>query len=147
MSGNGHKSPVRLNGDQEYAIYKYAIENHCLYQEGDITEYRVNLEKIAREINLLKIINATINGHHIKVSIEKVVAWQKRLDKLPAVPMETVELDQLKIFKTKATREIEELKMAIENQRKEIERLTKLGAHNVDDLRYKIDRLKAILLS
>lgn len=147
MSGNGHKSPVRLNGDQEYAIYKYVIENHCLYQEGDTTEYRVNTEKIAKEINLLKIISAVINGHHIKVSVEKVIAWQKRLDKLPAVPMETVELDQLKIFKTKATREIEELKLCVENQRKEIERLTKLSAHNVDDLKYKLDRLKAILLS
>lgn len=147
MTDKVRKSPVRLSDEEEYMVYKYCIENHGVYQIDSATEFRVEPIKIANEINLLKFINGKqINSHHVRMSVERVVAWQKRMNKLPAVPIETAELEQLRIYKTKTTKEIEEYKLSekfntdkIHDMHKEIERLKKSDAQN------KIDRIRAIV--
>lgn len=136
------KAPVKLSADEKYMVYKYAVENHCLAQEGDLYKFRVAPERVAHEVNLvIKALNGRqINGYHVKDAVETVVDWQGRLNKVPAVPIETAELEQLKIFKIKATREIEELKLACEEKenallmlRAELERQNKSS----DALKYK----------
>lgn len=139
------KSPTKLNGDQEYAIYKYAVESQSLLQNEDSTAFRVKVEQVAKEVNNLKLVGIAVNAHHVRKSVERVVAWQKRLGKLPIVPLETVELEQLKITKTKQIREIEELKTTIENLKTENERLNKLGAGELAELKERVRRAKAIL--
>lgn len=151
------KAPVRLSDDDEYAVYKYCIEGHGVYQIESAIEFRVEAVKLANEINLLSKPIITdgkkINSYHVRTSVEHVVAWQKRIGKLPVVPMETAELEQLRIYKTKTTRQVEELKLQEENSARligeytakisklkdEIERLNKSGAQN------KIDRIREIV--
>lgn len=87
----------------------------------------------------------TINAHHVKTSVGRVVAWQQRLGK-EIIPLETVEMDQLKADNVKKTRQIEELKVscengekALKNAQKEIERLTYSGAQQ------KLDKIRALV--
>lgn len=144
------KAPVRLTDDEEYNIYKYAVENHCIAQVDDLFNFRVEPSTIAKEINLQfsKIVNGrVINYYHVKSSVEKVISWQKRLNKLPIQPIETAELEQLRIYKTKTMKEVEELKLAIAHKNntldqaaKEIERLKKPS-----DAQQKLERIRAIV--
>lgn len=144
------KAPVRLSDNDQYMVYKHCIENYGVCQIESAIEFRVDASKLANEINLLSksIIEGgkKINAYHVKSSVERIVEWQKRLGKLPVVPLETVEMDQLKIFKTKATRQIEELKLQEENnariiveQDAKIKRLENSGAQT------KLDRIRAIV--
>lgn len=147
---DARKSPVRLTPNEEYAIYKYAVENHCLAQEGDLFNFRVEPARIAKEVNIS--LNKMLEGReiragHIKTAVASVIGWQARLNKLPVVPIETTELEQLKINKTKMIREIEELKLAVEHKdktiaqaAKEIERLKKPS-----DAQVRLDRIRAIV--
>lgn len=132
------RKPAKFLSDEEkYEIYKYAIENRCLFQNNENFEYRVSATQIARELCTLgKVTNIT--SHHVQESIKKVINWQKILDKLPAVPQETVELDQLKIKNTRAVREIEELKAKIENLEKNLSKQN-------NDASEKLKRIKAII--
>lgn len=108
------KSPVRLNDHQKYTIYKYVIENRCVSQNGEDYSFRVERKRVAQEMNLLKILSVPINAHHISDAVEKVINWQKLLDKIPAVPQETVEMEMLKIDNSRKAKEIEELKLKLE---------------------------------
>ena len=141
------KSPVKLSDEEKYLVYKFSIENHGLYQAESATEFRVAPDKIAKEMNLLKIIEGKqVNGHHVRTSVERVVAWQKRLGKLPVVPLETAELEQLKIHKKKSIMEIEEFKIEIEINKKEIELLRKENERlKKSDAQNKVDRIRAIV--
>lgn len=144
------KSPVRLTPDEEWGIYKYCIENHCLKQVEDLTSFWVEPHKIAKEINehFPKITNGrAISPQHIKGAVESVVGWQKRIGKLPVVPIETAELEQLRIFKKSAIIETENLKadktqlMQLHDKLvKENERLKKPS-----DAHQKLERIRAIV--
>lgn len=137
------KQSIRLIEDEQYAIYKYCIEQRCIHQIEAAIEFRVNATLVANEINqnYPKITNGkVISSYHVKSAIEAVVGWQKRLGKLPVVPLETVELDQLKIEKTKYLKEIEQLKhdnvvksRDIQVMNAEIERLKQSGAQVIVD--------------
>lgn len=137
------KPAVRLTEDEQYAVYKYCIENHCVYQIEAAIEFRVDASKIANEIikNYPKIVDdKKISSYHVKAAVEAVVGWQKRIGKLPVLPMETAELEQLRIYKTKTMKELEEYKLAVAAQKEEkrlmnqeIERLKKAGAQSTID--------------
>jgi hypothetical protein len=128
---------TRLTDDEKYAVYKYVIENRCVIQNGEVLEYRVTQVQISKEINLLKIVRP-ITHVHVKNSMEEVVGWQKRLDKIPVVPKETVELDKLHIDKNRLVRECEELKI-------KIEQLEKAALKRSSDAETKLNRIKSIL--
>lgn len=144
------KSPVRLTPDEEYGIYKYCVENHCLAQNEDLFNFRVEPGIVAKEINkhFPRITNnRDINSHHVKVAVENVVGWQRRLGKLPVVPIETAELEQLREGKLRMVKEIEEFKLLVERYKtaldanaKEIERLKKPS-----DAHQKLERIRAIV--
>ena len=114
------KSPVRLEDDEKYAVYKYVIENHCVIQNGETFSFRVQPSQIANEMNILGLIRI-INQHHVKEAVDKVISWQKRLNKIPVVPKETVEVDMLKVENAKKTRELVEAQTALENCKKMLE--------------------------
>lgn len=146
---SARKPSVRLVEDEQYAIYKYCIEHRCVHQIEAAIEFRVNATFVANEINqsYSKITNGkVISSYHVKSAVEAVVGWQKRLGKLPVVPLETVELDQLKIEKTKHLKEIEQLKhdnvvksRDIQAMNAEIERLKQSGAQAT------IDRIRQLV--
>lgn len=143
------KSPVRLTDEERYYIYKYCIENHSVYQIESAIEWRVNKERIAKEINMFNypwLEGRKLSAYHIVDGVETVVDWQKKLGKLPVVPLETVELDQLKSTKIKMIKEIENYKLVIEKANNdiaalaiEVERLRKSDAQS------KMDRIRAIV--
>lgn len=149
------KSPTRLNADEKYAVYKYCVENYALKQVDDMTTFWVEPHKIAKEINqhYSKIVSdKTITPQHVKDAVEYSVAWQRRLDKLPVQPIETAELEQLRIYKNKTVREVEELKIAIEDKdnaihklRNENARLTNGSARELEATKQKLERIRAIV--
>lgn len=142
------KNPVRLSNDEEYAVYKYCIEHHCLRQIEDLFAFRVQPTEIAREINSTyskMVAGREINAHHVKTAVDRVIAWQQRLGK-EIIPQETVEMEMLREDNTRKTRQIEELKVSCENgdkalkaAQKEIERLNSEGALQ------KLTRIRAIV--
>ena len=144
------KSPVRLTPDEEYIVYKYAVENHCLAQDGDLFNFRVEPARVAKEINmhLNKVFaGREIRAGHVKGSVESVIGWQARLGKLPVVPIETAELEQLREGKIRMIKELEGLKLLVAHKdhtiseaAKEIERLKKPS-----DAQKMVDRIRAIV--
>lgn len=142
---------VRLNGDEKYMLYKYVVEHYCLAQEGDLYRFRVPPATVAQEVNKnFKSLfpGKMISAYHVKDSVEEVIDWQVRMNKLPPVPIETAELEQLKIYKTKSMKEIEELKEVIRQKdrdiytlRTELERLKKIPT----DAPMKLEKIKQIL--
>lgn len=149
MADSYRKPNVRLTAEEEYGVYKYAVENHCLSQTADMYSFRVQPSIIAQEINkhFPKITNnREISVNHVRSAVDNVIGWQKLLSKLPVVPIETAELEQLREGKLKMIKEIEELKVLHSNNahtilqlRAEIERLKNSGAQS------KIDRIRAIV--
>lgn len=144
---SSRKSPVRLTNREEYKIYTYCVENHCISQDGEYIAWRVDKAKISKEINILNMFEGrAVTSHHIASAVENVVEWQGMMEKFPAMPLETVEMEQLKIQHKKDITELEKHKLAIDAQKnelklcyEEIERLKKSDAHA------KIARIRAIV--
>lgn len=131
------KNVVRLNHDQKYKVYMYAIENRCVYQNEVETTFRVAPSHIANELNMLKHIGEVINANHVKEAIEMTISWQKRLNKLPMVPKETLEIEKLKEDNLKTVKQVEELKLLLA-QARELNKTEGLASS-------KLARIKAIL--
>ena len=134
------KTTVRLNEDQKYQVYKYAIEHHSVRQTEENFEFRVPAAVIATEINDLMLFEVKINGPHVSDAVTRSISWQKRLDKIPVTPKKTVEMDMLQIENTKLQNEIASLKL----------KLDQAGAGNaltVKHLQEKFQRIKAILVA
>ena len=107
-------SPVRLSNKEKYMVYKYAIEQHCIIQDGADYEFRVSAMKIAKEINNTKsLISKRINSHHILQAVSEIVEWQEMMGKLPAIPQETAELEQLRIELNNAKKSRDSYKEAV----------------------------------
>lgn len=143
------KPSVRLSHEENYIVYTYALENKALYQNGEETTFRVPMDKIAKEINMLGKLPATkvITAHHIKTSVETVLAWEKILNKLPVLPVDIDEIDKINQRYNNKVKEIEELKLMISTQQKEIQRLSKLGAGDTEIVKMKIERIRSIINS
>lgn len=120
------KSPVRLNDEQKYAVYTYAIENGCVYQKGEDITIRVEPSLVAKEINQDKILEVIINGHHVTEALSRVINWQKRLKLLPVMPIETVQMDMLKIEMSKKDKELAALDDLQKRLAKYMDKLSKI---------------------
>jgi hypothetical protein len=131
------KAITRLTDDEKYSVYKYVIENRCVIQNGEEFQFRVQMAQIAKEINILKVVRP-ITHVHVKNSVDEVIGWQKRLNKIPVVPKETVEMDKLIIHNNRLTRENAELK-------NELEQLQKAALKSSSDAEMKLNRIKSIL--
>jgi hypothetical protein len=135
------KSPVSLNDQELYEVYRHSIEAKSVIQTGDTTRYRVLPRIIAEEINACDLLpGKQISEHHVRKAIENVVEWQVLLNKLP-MPQATAYEDQLQI-------DINKKNILIESQKIEIADLKKKLATyaNYDDI-VKQAKLKCAELS
>ena len=128
----------RLSDEQRYQVYKYVIENRCVAQNGENYEFRVQNTIIAREINILGFLGVPIQPPTVKDCVEKVIFWQRTLNKLPVVPKETVEMDKLSIRNTQLTRQVEELKLQVSTLQSQLTNRN----NNAEDI---LKRIRAIV--
>lgn len=114
------KSPVSLNDQQLYEVYKHAIEAKSVEQTGSATRYRVLPRVIAEEINACNLFpGKEISEHHVRKAIENVIEWQVMLEKLPA-PQATAYEDQLMIDINRKNIQIENQKLKIADLEKKL---------------------------
>lgn len=137
------KSRQFLTDDERWAIYKYCIENHCLFQNGDSFKFRVSQSVAADEINTRGILNRKITSYHVNSSVFDILEWERRFQKFPE-PQETMEMDMLKVQHTKDINEIETLKQRVKELEKEIH-ATKHNAYTAAQLQDKINKAIGVL--
>lgn len=131
------KNPTRLNNDQKYTIYTYAMENRCVFQNGEEMTFRVAPSQIAKELNLLRKVGVEINSHHVQEAVSMTISWQKRLMRLPSIPKEEIEHEKLKLDYAAIVKQLEVIKIQLAQEQ------AKATADGVASL--KLSKIKAIL--